>query len=106
MAHKTFAVDGERMFIGSFNFDPRSALLNTEMGVVVESATLAGRLAGAFETWIPAHAYEVGLRPDGELEWIEQSPAGDVRHATEPGMGWARRAWLGFLSLLPIDWLL
>jgi cardiolipin synthase C len=28
---KTFAVDGEQVFIGSFNFDPRSSELNTEM---------------------------------------------------------------------------
>ena len=31
---KTYAVDGERIFVGSFNFDQRSARLNTEMGVV------------------------------------------------------------------------
>ncbi|WP_345791017.1 hypothetical protein [Gymnodinialimonas phycosphaerae] len=29
---KTFAIDGTRIFIGSFNFDPRSAMLNCEMG--------------------------------------------------------------------------
>ncbi|MDX1561273.1 MAG: phospholipase D family protein, partial [Marinobacter sp.] len=29
---KTFAVDGETLFVGSFNFDPRSANLNTELG--------------------------------------------------------------------------
>lgn len=34
---KTFAVDDARIFIGSFNFDPRSARLNTEMGFVIES---------------------------------------------------------------------
>ena len=33
---KTFSVDGERVFIGSFNFDPRSAHLNTEMGFIIE----------------------------------------------------------------------
>jgi putative cardiolipin synthase len=38
---KTFAVDGTRVFVGSFNFDPRSAKLNTEMGLVVESPALA-----------------------------------------------------------------
>ena len=38
---KTFAVDRERIFVGSFNFDQRSALLNTEMGLVIESPTLA-----------------------------------------------------------------
>jgi len=103
---KTFAADGERIFVGSFNFDPRSALLNTEMGLVIESRTLAARLSDAFDTWIPTHAYEVRGRPDGSLEWIERSGAGEVRHETEPGMGPIKRAWLGFLSLLPIDWLL
>ena len=103
---KTFAADGERIFVGSFNFDPRSALLNTEMGLVIESAALAGRLSAAFSTWIPERAYEVRMRPDGGLEWIERLPSGEIRHDTEPGVGGVRRAWLGFLSLLPIDWLL
>ncbi|MBS1135759.1 MAG: hypothetical protein H6R02_2900, partial [Burkholderiaceae bacterium] len=38
---KTFAVDGKRVFVGSFNFDPRSARLNTEMGMVIDSPKLA-----------------------------------------------------------------
>jgi putative cardiolipin synthase len=27
---KTFSIDGRKVFIGSFNFDPRSTLLNTK----------------------------------------------------------------------------
>jgi putative cardiolipin synthase len=46
---KTYAVDGTKIFVGSFNFDPRSARLNTELGVVIESAALAGRLAAALD---------------------------------------------------------
>ena len=42
---KTFAVDRRRVFVGSFNFDPRSAKLNTEMGVIIDSASLAERLS-------------------------------------------------------------
>jgi putative cardiolipin synthase len=42
---KTFAVDQRRVFVGSFNFDPRSAKLNTEMGVIIDSASLAERLS-------------------------------------------------------------
>jgi len=103
---KTFAADGERIFVGSFNFDPRSAFLNTEMGLLIESAALAGRLSAAFGTSIPERAYEIRMRPDGDLEWIERLPSGEIRHETEPGVGAMRRAWLGFLSLLPIDWLL
>ena len=39
---KTMAVDGETIFIGSFNFDPRSFALNTEMGVVIRASPGAG----------------------------------------------------------------
>jgi len=104
---KTFAADGKRIFVGSFNFDPRSALLNTEMGLVIASPLLAGRLAALFEREVPALAYEVRARPEGDcVEWIERTGGGEVRHDTEPGAGWAKRAWLGFLSILPLDWML
>src|SRR6056297_3190591 len=46
---KTFAVDGERIFIGSFNFDPRSASLNTEMGFLIDSPQIAASLAAALD---------------------------------------------------------
>jgi len=99
---KTFAVDRSRIFIGSFNFDPRSARLNTEMGVVVESARLATQLSQAFDRDIPSVAYEVRLSADGGLEWME----GDVRHTSEPGASLLRRMWVNVLSILPIEWLL
>jgi len=104
---KTFAVDRSRIFVGSFNFDPRSARLNTEIGVVLESAALASRLSGAFDTQILRAAYEVRLTADGRgIEWIERTERGEVRHASTPGAGVLRRLWIGFLSLLPIEWLL
>ena len=77
---KTFAVDGERIFVGSFNFDPRSALLNTEMGLVIDSPVLARGLAEGFDTDVPLAAYEVRLAPDGRsLQWIERTAAGEKR---------------------------
>jgi putative cardiolipin synthase len=49
----------------------------------------------------------VRLTQDGECaEWIERTEKGDVRYGTEPGMSAARRAWIRFLSVLPIEWLL
>ena len=104
---KTYAADGERVFIGSFNFDMRSALLNTEMGLVIESRALAARVARYFDERLGADAYEV--RPSegaGCVEWIEREGGVEVRHEKEPGTGFLRRAWLGFLSVLPIDWML
>ena len=99
---KTFGVDRSRIFVGSFNFDPRSARLNTEMGIVVESQTLASRLSEALDRDMANVAYEVRLSTDGSLAWVER----DVRHTSEPGAGVLKRLWIGFLSILPIEWLL
>lgn len=103
---KTFTVDGRRVFIGSFNFDPRSAHLNTELGFVIESPPLAQRMQAAFERSAPARAYEVRLSPEGELYWIERKGEAEIRHATEPGTTRWQRAAVALLSLLPIEWLL
>jgi cardiolipin synthase C len=74
---KTFAVDRSRIFVGLFNFDLRSALLNTEMGLVIDSPVLAQALADGFDTVVPLSAYVVVLAPDGSsLQWIERTAAG------------------------------
>ena len=104
---KTFAVDRSRIFVGSLNLDPRSVRLNTEMGMVIDSPTLASRLAVEIDNVVPTQAYEVRI-PDGGrgMEWIERGPEGEARHTTEPGAGTARRLWINFLSILPIEELL
>lgn len=50
---KTFAVDRTRLFVGSFNFDPRSNHLNTELGFVIDSPLLASEMSERFEERIP-----------------------------------------------------
>jgi putative cardiolipin synthase len=104
---KTFAVDRARIFVGSFNFDQRSALLNTEMGLVIESPLLAQQLSGFFDTEVPMLAYEVRLTPDrSHLEWIERTAAGEKHYDIEPGTSWLLRSRVDFMSILPIEWLL
>lgn len=103
---KTFAVDGDRLFIGSFNFDPRSLHLNTELGFVIESPPLASAISQAFETAVPVRAYEVVLAKDGSLNWREQQGGGVIVHTTEPGTSRMQRWGIWVLSRLPIEWLL
>lgn len=103
---KTFSVDRSRIFIGSFNFDPRSAHLNTENGFVIESPAMAQVLADAFISSIPARAYEVRLSDAGSLQWVERRNGETLIHDKEPGAGFWRRAGVFILSLLPIEWLL
>jgi putative cardiolipin synthase len=103
---KTFASDRTHVFIGSFNFDPRSAHLNTEMGIVLRSPALAQGIAEAFDESIPASAYEPRLGASGDLYWIERRGGKEIRHDIEPGTAWWQRLAIRFLSLLPIEWLL
>jgi putative cardiolipin synthase len=103
---KTFSVDRLHVFIGSFNFDQRSAQLNTEMGFVIDSPVLADRIATAFDRRIPAEAYEVRLSPEHKLYWLEQRGKTVLRHEVEPGTSVGERAGVAVLSMLPIEWLL
>ncbi|WP_232221279.1 phospholipase D family protein [Pseudidiomarina salinarum] len=103
---KTTAIDGEQLFIGSFNFDPRSANLNTELGFIIESPELAAALEQTFETRVPARAYELVLDEQGELIWIERSEQQLIRHQTDPETSWWRRTYVWLMSLLPIDYFL
>ena len=103
---KTFAVDGSRIFIGSFNLDRRSIELNTEMGLVIESTLLAGRLSRTLDEQMPARAYEVRLDRSGKLYWLERGGDKLIRHDEEPGTSAWKRLGVRVLSLLPIDWLL
>jgi len=103
---KTFSVDRSRLFVGSFNFDPRSARLNTEIGFVIDSPAMAGQLDDAFARRIPASAYQVQLGKDGRLFWTEQRGGQTIFYDTEPGASLWQRFAVWFLSLLPIDSLL
>jgi putative cardiolipin synthase len=103
---KTFAVDRARVFIGSFNFDPRSANLNTELGFVIESPVLANRVATFFDETVPEVAYEVQLSAAGELYWTEREEGAIVQYDDEPGASFLRQAAVWVLALLPIESLL
>lgn len=103
---KTIAVDGQRLFVGSFNLDLRSIALNTEMGAVIDSPVLAKALADSLDQRLALFAYEVVLTSRGALQWIESTPGGEIVHDIEPKTGVLKRMGVGVLSVLPIEWLL
>ena len=100
---KTYTVDGRAIFVGSFNLDPRSAKLNTEMGLVIDSAKMAGQLSSALDKAYPDTAYRVSIGLDGKLAW--EDGTGKV-YDTDPDSGWFERAVVRIVSWLPIDWML
>ncbi|WP_315927654.1 phospholipase D family protein [Mesorhizobium sp. SP-1A] len=104
---KTFAVDDKRIFIGSFNFDPRSAILNCEMGFLIDSATMARSIGAGFDGPINAVAYRPAIDANGALVWHERLPGGgDATYDSEPGATWFDAIALKIIGLLPVETLL
>lgn len=102
---KAFAIDDYQVFIGSYNIDPRSANINTEMGVVIEDELLAEHMHNAFNDKLLSQAYEVKLNND-KLTWHTTENGQTVVYDSEPNMAFNDRAVIFVMSLLPIDWLL
>lgn len=102
---KLAIVDRRRMFIGSMNLDGRSARLNTEIGVLIDSPALAAQV-GRFMPLRALGAYQLQLTAGGSgVEWIEHNPDGSSKVITdEPGAHWlgSFRDWL-LLRFLPED---
>ena len=102
---KTFVVDNKRVFIGSFNLDPRSTRLNTEMGVVIDSPAIAKRMQQDLVANTPQHAYKVSLNQHNKLQWQDPNQP-DIIHKKEPDAGFWKRLSVKILSILPIEGLL
>jgi putative cardiolipin synthase len=103
---KTFAVDRKRMFVGSYNFDPRSEKLNTELGFVIDNPKLTSAVHAAFDEKIPQVSYEVRLDDKGDMYWLAWEDGKQVRYDSEPNTGLLKGLAIRVLSWLPIDWLL
>jgi len=102
---KTFAFDRRIAFIGSYNLDPRSNKLNTEMGVLFDCPLLARRLPQATERDLARNAYRVELAGD-HLVWVTREGGKEVRFDSEPEASLWKRFKVRVLSWLPIEGLL
>lgn len=102
---KMMAVD-QQVFIGSFNLDPRSAKLNTEIGVLLYSRELAQDIHSALSNNIDAYSYRLTLTPDQKITWTTDTPLGKIQYHHEPDMQWWQNGGLKLISLLPIEGLM
>lgn len=95
---KSFIVDGERAFVGSFNFDMRSAFLNTELGIMFDDPEQISALNDIFnEACAPGRGWHVS-RDRHLLLWTR----GEERTHREPGTNWWKRALTFCIGHMPI----
>lgn len=101
---KAFTVDNHTGFVGSFNFDPRSISLNTEMGVLFVEPDLVGEMHELFRDETDAQtSYRVFLAGDGSLRWKGETEGRMVEHKREPEAGLWRRVVAAVVTWLPIE---
>jgi putative cardiolipin synthase len=86
---KSLVVDDRVAYIGTFNLDPRSANLNTGVGVVIHDAGIARQLRQAIER---------DMRPENSWRAGVDEP--------DSGGGLVKQVKLRFWQLLPLDPLL
>ncbi len=99
---KFFIVDREELFIGTFNWDPRSKNLNTEMGIILESPRFAGALAELIDLDIPGRTYTVTLDEQGDLRWTTWVDGQEQVYTKDPETTWWERFKVGVYRMLPI----
>ena len=100
---KVAIVDRVSAFVGSFNLDPRSLYINTELGMVVESAEIAEAMAASGLESLRTAAYRLRLSPAGRLNWHYRSNGRELVARKEPDTSFWRRLLTRLMGLLPIE---
>jgi putative cardiolipin synthase len=106
---KLYVLDRRKVFIGSMNFDQRSKRINTEIGLIIDSAELAQQTSLRFDAMVkPENCYRLALSSGDtpgaapHLIWRTVEAGQPVEYTQEP----ARSAWprlkIRLLSLLPL----
>ncbi len=85
---KVSIFDRQRVLIGSLNLDPRSMILNTEIGLLIDSVPLAEAITAAFTPdFSPQNSWRLDLDENDNVTWhsgsivLNKQPAGTIWRA-------------------------
>ena len=99
---KAMVVDRRYVVVGSYNLDPRSADINTELALLVDSPAFAELVAEFFDDGVkPENSYRVTLER-GRLRWTAGNDGTTRVYAKEPETSWWQRFKAGAMGILPI----
>jgi putative cardiolipin synthase len=100
---KAIVFDRKDVFVGSFNLDARSALINTEAGLYIESPKLAAQVVEFMDDGIePDNAFHVLFDENGKLYWASEDEGKPVRYDIEPMTTGSQRFEAGLIRMLPV----
>ena len=100
---KAVIVDGRVAFVGSFNLDPRSTWINTEVGALVDDARFAELVRANIERNLtPDHSYSLSLEGN-RVVWTDEQDGKPRRQFREPTSSWSRRIVAFLARVLPVE---
>ena len=101
---KVMVMDEEAVFVGSFNLDPRSAAINTEGGLYIESPKIAREVLDFMRIGVdPRNSYRILLDKKGNIYWTTQKEGKRVIYYSEPEADGWKRFESGFIEMLPVE---
>lgn len=103
---KVYVIDRQDVMIGSFNLDPRSIELNTEIALVIHSKAIAAQVVKMFEeVTAPDTSYRVTLdeNRNGNIIWKGRENGKEVQYHSEPKSGFWRSIQEKLMSVLPVE---
>lgn len=104
---KSFVLDREKLFIGSFNLDPRSFDQNTEIGIIFHSPELGQLMGEDFDEKITSKAFKLELHRDKNgmefIRWVTMENGKEKVYVNDPHTSFWQRFLVGLASLLPIE---
>ena len=104
---KSFVFDRDRVFIGSLNLDPRSIHENSEIGLIINSETIAQGLMDWVEDYTATNTYELILTESWtgrhKISWISPISQGGEEIHHEPDTGLFQRIGVNLMRYLPME---
>jgi cardiolipin synthase C len=102
---KLLVIDQQMVFIGSMNFDPRSATINTELGSIIDSKPLAQEMLQVIDLDRINSSLHVRLNASGKgLEWVDIDDNNQQKiYTEEPDLTLGTQLKLWFLGRFVSD---
>jgi putative cardiolipin synthase len=101
---KSIVFDDNTAYVGSFNLNPRSAYLNSEIAFIIKSEPLAGALKQRIQTNMsPNNSWQAGLDEQQKIQWrsLENGKLQIYHH--DPKASIWRRMRNNFFTFFPFD---
>ena len=98
---KLIFIDNRYVFVGSLNLDPRSVVINAEMGILIDSPKLVHEMTFERGDDMLLFSYKVELDKDGKLKWIALENDQIVKLHSEPSSNVFTRMKAMLLRLVP-----